>query len=112
LRTAALVAALLGMASMSAARAQQAAPAPHKAQAPADRVDLGVTSITGNSELPKVLYIVPWKKSGPEDAAVQPAADWLDQVLAPLDPAVFKRELDYREQLFESGRGNGVKDKK
>jgi len=28
-----------------------------------DRMELGRTEITGNQELPKVLYIVPWQKS-------------------------------------------------
>ena len=41
-----------------------------QAERPAPRVmdslDLGTTSITGNAELPKVLYIVPWKKSARE----------------------------------------------
>ncbi|HEX5420421.1 MAG TPA: hypothetical protein VFY39_10520 [Gammaproteobacteria bacterium] len=113
MRTAALVAVLLGNASMQAAWSQQeAAPVPHKTQVAADRVDLGVTSIKGNSELPKVLYIVPWKSSGPEDAADRLPGNWLDQVLAPVDPDVFKRKLGYYGQLFDSGRGNGANDKK
>ena len=29
-----------------------------------DSIELGRTEITGNQELPKVLYIVPWKKVG------------------------------------------------
>src|SRR5262245_30351980 len=28
-----------------------------------DRMELDATAITGNRELPKVLYIVPWKKA-------------------------------------------------
>src|SRR5258706_7832453 len=28
-----------------------------------DKMELDATSVTGNRELPKVLYIVPWKKS-------------------------------------------------
>ncbi len=32
-----------------------------------DEMDLGRTEITGNQELPTVLYIVPWKKSDPGD---------------------------------------------
>ena len=43
-------------------RAKTSAAASRKPGA-ADRVDLDTTTITGNRELPKVLYIVPWKRS-------------------------------------------------
>ncbi|MDH5617292.1 MAG: hypothetical protein OEZ11_01490, partial [Gammaproteobacteria bacterium] len=32
-----------------------------------DSMELSRTEITGNQELPKVLYIVPWQKSDPGD---------------------------------------------
>ena len=62
----------------AAPRAPAAAPAATSAAAerPAPRVmdslDLGTTSITGNAELPKVLYIVPWKKSDLGDSGRAP----------------------------------------
>jgi len=71
----------------------------------ADTVNLGTTSITGNQELPKVLYIVPWKQSNLGDVVGRPANTLLDEVLAPLDPAVFERRLKYYETL------NGSKEK-
>jgi hypothetical protein len=37
-----------------------------------DSLDLGTTSITGNQELPKVLYIVPWKRSDLGDLVGRP----------------------------------------
>lgn len=64
-----------------------------------DTLDLGTTSITGNQELPKVLYIVPWKQSDLGDVVGRPANTLLDDVLAPLDPAVFERRLKYYETL-------------
>jgi hypothetical protein len=70
-----------------------------------DTLDLGTTSITGNQELPKVLYIVPWKESDLGDVIGRPANTLLDDVLAPLDPAVFARRLKYYETL------HGTKDK-
>jgi hypothetical protein len=64
-----------------------------------DRLDLGTTSITGNQELPKVLYIVPWKRSDLGDLAGRPLNTLLDEVLAPIDPEVFERQLSYYETL-------------
>jgi hypothetical protein len=37
-----------------------------------DSMQLDRTEITGNQELPKVLYIVPWKKSNPGDLMGRP----------------------------------------
>ena len=64
-----------------------------------DTLDLGTTSITGNAELPKVLYIVPWKKSDLGDLVGRPVNTLLDEVLAPVDPAVFQRHLSYYDSL-------------
>jgi hypothetical protein len=64
-----------------------------------DSLDLGTTSITGNQELPKVLYIVPWKRSDLGDLVGRPVNTLLDEVLAPVDPEVFERHLDYYETL-------------
>jgi hypothetical protein len=64
-----------------------------------DTIDLGTTSITGNQELPKVLYIVPWKKSDLGDLVGRPVNTLLDEVLAPIDPEVFRRSLSYYESL-------------
>ena len=79
-------------------------PAPSEAPQPSnarvvDTLDLGTTSITGNQELPKVLYIVPWKKSDLGDLVGRPVNTLLDEVLAPVDPEVFERHLDYYETL-------------
>jgi len=87
------------------AEPQQAAPAAPSAQRTAtpralDSIDLGTTSITGNQELPKVLYIVPWKKSDLGDLVGRPVNTLLDEVLAPVDPEVFKRHLEYYETLY------------
>jgi hypothetical protein len=64
-----------------------------------DSLDLGTTSITGNAELPKVLYIVPWKKSDLGDLVGRPVNTLLDEVLTPVDPEVFQRHLSYYETL-------------
>ena len=63
-----------------------------------DRAEIDRTQIIGNRELPKVLYIVPWKKPLPGDLASRPMVSVLDEVLAPLDRDVFRRQVDYEAQ--------------
>ena len=77
-------------------RAPSRAGAPGKAQ---DRIELDTTQITGNRELPKVLYIVPWKRSDLGDLVGKPVNSLLDEVLAPVDRDVFKRENRYYDAL-------------
>jgi hypothetical protein len=60
-----------------------------------DRLELEGSSITGNRELPKVLYIVPWKKADLGDLIGRPANSLIDEVLAPVDRDVFKRQIEY-----------------
>ncbi len=65
-----------------------------------DEMDLGRTEITGNQELPKVMYIVPWKKSDPGDLMGKPVNTLLDEVLAPLNREEFIRQVDYYDDLY------------
>lgn len=60
-----------------------------------DRADIDKTSIIGNRELPKVLYIVPWKKPLPDDLSPRPMVSVLDEALAPIDRDVFRRQVRY-----------------
>ena len=60
-----------------------------------DKMVLDATAVTGNRELPKVLYIVPWKKSDLGDLVGKPMNSLVDEVLAPVDRDVFKRQLRY-----------------
>lgn len=60
-----------------------------------DRADIEATKIIGNRELPKVLYIVPWKKPIPTELSGKPPASVLDEALAPLDRDVFRRQVRY-----------------
>ena len=66
-----------------------------------DRLELGRTEITGNQELPKVLYIVPWQKSDPGELMGRPVNTLLDEVLAPLDREEFVRQVEYYDDLHE-----------
>jgi len=65
-----------------------------------DRLELGRTEITGNQELPKVLYIVPWQKSDPGDLMGRPVNSLMDEVLAPVDREEFIRQVDYYSDLY------------
>ena len=65
-----------------------------------DRLELGRTEITGNQELPKVLYIVPWQKSDPGDLMGRPVNTLLDEVLAPIDREEFVRQVEYYGDLY------------
>jgi hypothetical protein len=64
-----------------------------------DRLDLDSTQITGNRELPKVLYIVPWRSAEMGDLVGRPVNSLLDEVLEPVDRDVFRRQNRYFEAL-------------
>jgi hypothetical protein len=107
------LAALVLVAPLAAAQDAVPPPAdagPAPAQEPAVRVDdaippamdhleLDPTSITGNRELPKVMVIVPWKRADLGDLTGRPTNSLLNEVLAPVDREVFRRELRYFEAL-------------
>jgi hypothetical protein len=64
--------------------------------------------VTGNRELPKVLYIVPWKKADMGDLPAQPFNTLLDEVLTPVDRDVFRREVTYYEAVSSGGDAGGA----
>src|SRR6185312_3540635 len=71
-----------------------------------DRLVLDTTQITGNRELPKVLYIVPWKRSDLGDLVGKPINSLLDEVLTPVDRDVFQRENRYYRALTPGAAAN------
>lgn len=78
--------------------ATTAAP-PASAPRAAERVELDTTQITGNRELPRVLYVVPWKRADLGESSGKPARSLLDEVLAPVDRDVFRRQNRYHDAL-------------
>ncbi len=72
-----------------------------------DRLELDATQITGNRELPKVLYVVPWKRPDLGDLGGKPANSLLDEVLAPVDRDVFRRQNRYYQALKPDAAGAG-----
>ena len=73
-----------------------------------DSIELDTTQITGNRELPKVLYIVPWKRSDLGDLAGKPVNSLLDEVLTPVDRDVFKRQNRYYDALKPDDTKDGA----
>ena len=69
-------------------------------------MELEGSSITGNRELPKVLYIVPWKKADLGDLPAQPFNTLLDEVLTPVDRDVFRREVTYYGVVSAGGNAS------
>ena len=59
-------------------------------------LELEEAEITGARELPKVLYIVPWKKTQP-DSGPLPMRSLINEALSPIDVDVFKRQVRYHE---------------
>jgi hypothetical protein len=86
-------------ANPAAAHKDAAAPRTAAKKAGADRLELDTTDITGNRELPKVLYIVPWKHSDLGDLTGKPVNSLLDDVLQPIDRDVFQRQNRYYDAL-------------
>lgn len=71
----------------------------------ADRLELDEANIQGASELPKVLYIVPWKKADIGDKPIK-VNRMVDEVLSPVDRDVLKRQVKFYEESeqLESAR--------
>jgi hypothetical protein len=83
----------------SKGRNTAAAAPPAGAKNTVDRLELGTATVTGDQEQPKVMYIVPWKKSDIGDLSGKPMNSLLDEALAPVDREEFKREVVYYEAV-------------
>ena len=65
------------------------------------KLELETTEITGARELPKVLYIVPWKKTEPDPRPL-PMRSLIDDILSPVDIDVFRRQVRYHDMTQTS----------
>lgn len=68
-----------------------------------DRVELEAMSIIGNKELPKMLYIVPWKNSELPDMNTPPLESLIDEALSPVDRDNFRRKIRYY-QIYSANK--------
>ena len=85
--------------------AQPAAKPGLKAQ---DRIELDTTQISGNRELPKVMYVVPWRRADPGEFAGRPPNSLLDEALTPVDRDVFRRQNRYYAALEAGPAASGT----
>ena len=93
----------------SSARTAPAAHTPSAGAAPKiDRLELGTATVTGSQEQPKVMYVVPWKRSDIGDLAGKPMNSLVDEILAPVDRDVFKREVVYYQAVQADASQNGA----
>jgi len=100
-----------GPASAARSPAGRAAPGSGPGQQSAartDRLELGTATVTGDREQPKVMYIVPWKRSDIGDLAGKPMNSLVDEILAPVDRDVFKREVVYYRAVQAEASQNGA----
>jgi len=73
-----------------------------------DSLELEGTEITGNKELPMVLYIVPWKSVERFDIESPPITSVMDRPLKPIDRTSFKRTINYHQAIFSTPRPIGL----
>lgn len=76
---------------------------PLTAQSQEARVVLRST-VTGNQEQPKVLYIVPWQQAESPELVYQPLQSLVEGVYEEVDRDEFLRELQYRQNIEASLR--------
>jgi hypothetical protein len=77
-----------------------AAPVPEEKGVMPRDLNLEATEVRGNQELPKVLYIVPWKDPAMVELAGRPVNSLVEEALAPVDREVLRRQGRYFEQLY------------
>jgi len=66
------------------------------------RLQMDGTAIIGNKELPKVLYIVPWKTSETVALSTPPFNSVLDEEFVPVERSSFKRQVEFYNELYTS----------
>lgn len=97
-----------GTSRRTAAGGRAGVAAGQKGPGSTDRLELGTATVTGDREQPKVMYIVPWKKSDIGDLAGKPMNSLVDEILAPVDRDVFKREVVYYKAVQADTSQNGA----
>ena len=68
------------------------------------RIDMEGTAIIGDKELPKVLYVVPWKDSKASDVSRPSVSLPADAAIAPVLPEEFRRRLRFRGEVHAADR--------
>ncbi len=61
------------------------------------------STVTGNQEQPRVMYIVPWQPPGEVAFEYSLASEIADELFAPLDREEFVRGMKYQAMIESSG---------
>jgi hypothetical protein len=78
---------------------------------PGEPLQLDTMTIKAPPGLPRVLYIVPWKRATAGDLPGRPAGSLVDEALTPVNRTEFRRELNYTADLGpNSSPANGPVD--
>jgi hypothetical protein len=64
------------------------------------------STVSGNQEQPKVMYIVPWQQPGNSEFEYTMESNIADELFAPVDRDEFVRELGYKAMLNEPQQHN------
>ena len=71
------------------------------------KIELKSSTIKGNSELPKILYVVPWKKVAATEIKYKLTVHGIsDDVMKPIDPEEFRRQAKNHAQISNSQKNN------
>ncbi|WP_273454858.1 hypothetical protein [Nevskia ramosa] len=87
--------------------AASTAPVPGSADAPIPADATSGTTIVGDQESPIGLYITPWKDDYAERGLDRPAR-LVDEALEPIDPATFRRQIEYYETITAFRKRQGA----
>ncbi|MEJ2389802.1 MAG: hypothetical protein P8019_00190 [Gammaproteobacteria bacterium] len=68
----------------------------------ADRMNMKGTKIRGNQELPKVLYIVPWKQAKVPNLNQPPLKSLINEALTPVDREVSQNQVVNRDHVQQA----------
>ncbi|WP_455234709.1 hypothetical protein [Thiogranum longum] len=67
-----------------------------------EQLELDGMAVVGNRELPKALFIVPWKDPQAGMAPDRPVNSLVNEALQPVDPDVFRRKLQYFDTVHRN----------
>ena len=65
-----------------------------------DRIELERTEITGDQALPRILYIVPWQQTDPDELPGPSVSTLLEAAPMPVDHEEFARQVEYYDGLY------------
>jgi hypothetical protein len=63
-------------------------------------------TVYGQSELPKVLYIVPWKRKDTSSLDMPQTGSLMADILDPINPSIFRRRIRYHKLMTQQSLQN------